>query len=98
MDFNFTGNNFRAGGMFVMKYSNLKVELLKNDKKLNHVKKKKVTSLVANIIVKNDNPSNGNLREVHAHFDRNIQKSFFNLVWRTILEGMRKTAGIPGAK
>jgi hypothetical protein len=98
MDFNFTGNNFRAGGMFVMKYSNLKVELLKNDKKLNHVKKKKVTSLVANIIVKNDNPSNGNLREVHAHFDRNIQKSFFNLVWRTILEGMRKTAGISGAK
>ncbi|MEP6949438.1 MAG: hypothetical protein ABI863_09195 [Ginsengibacter sp.] len=95
MDFNFTGDNFKAGGKLVMKYSNLKVDLLKNDKKSNSVKKKKLTSLVANIIVKNDNPSNGDLREVNPQFDRNIQKSFFNLLWRTILKGMKKTAGVP---
>ncbi len=95
LDFNITGDNLSAGGKLVMKYSGLKIDVLKNDKKLNSVKKKKLTSFIANTIIKNDNPANGKLREVNAHFDRNMQKSFFNLLWRTILNGMKKTVGIP---
>ena len=95
LDFNFKGDNLGAGGKLVMKYSGLKVDLLRNDKKSNDVKKKKLVSFFANMIVKNDNPSGSDLREVNPHFDRNVQKSFFNLVWKTILKGMKKTAGVP---
>ncbi len=95
LDFNFTGNNVEAGGKMVMKYSDLKVDVLKHDKQTNKIKKKGLISLLANIIVKNDNPRNGNLREVNPHFDRDVQKSFFNLVWKTMFTGMKKTLGIP---
>ncbi|MEO6221326.1 MAG: hypothetical protein ABIO81_12915, partial [Ginsengibacter sp.] len=96
LDFNFTGNNYGAGGKLVMKYSNFKVDVLKRHEESGVVKKKGLKSLLANIIVKNENPSNGDLREVNPHFDRDVRKSFFNLVWKTIFTGMKKTLGIPG--
>ncbi len=95
LDFNFKGNNYGAGGKMVMKYSDLKVDVLKRDEESGGVKKKGLKSLLANIIVKNDNPRNGNLREVTPHYDRDVRKSFFNLVWKTIFTGMKKTLGIP---
>ncbi|MEO8763336.1 MAG: hypothetical protein ABI416_03575, partial [Ginsengibacter sp.] len=84
MDFNFTGNDLEAGGKLVMQYNDLKIDVLSRNKKSNSIKKKGLKSLIANIIVKNDNPRNGNLREVNPHFDRDVQKSFFNLIWKTI--------------
>ncbi len=95
LDFNFKGNNYGAGGNLVMKYSDLKVDVLKRDEESGGVKKKGLKSLLANIIVKNDNPRNGKLREVSPHYDRDVSKSFFNLVWKTIFAGMKKTLGIP---
>ncbi len=96
IDFNFKGNNYGAGGNMVMKYSDLKVDVLKRDKDSKEVKKKGLTSFLANFIVKNDNPRNGDLRKVQPHYDRDVRKSFFNLVWKTIFVGMKKTVGIPG--
>ena len=95
IDFNFTGNDSSAKGDFVMKYNDLKVDVLKIDKDTKEVKKKGLVSLAANIIVKNNNSNNGNLREENPRFNRNLQKSFFNLVWKTIFTGIKKTVGIP---
>ena len=95
IDFNFTGNDTSAAGDFVMKYDDLKVDVLKRDKDSKEIKKKGITSLLANVIVKNKNPDNGELRKEAPHFDRDIHKSFFNLVWKTIFTGMKKTVGLP---
>lgn len=95
LDFNFKGNNYGAGGKMIMKYSDLKVDVLKRDEKSGGVKKKGIKSLLANIIIKNDNPRNGNLREANPHYNRDVRKSFFNLIWKTIFTGMKKTLGIP---
>lgn len=95
IDFNFIGNDTVAKGDFTMKYNNLKVDVLKRDKDSKEIKKKGLTSLIANIIMKNNNPDNGNLRKENSHFDRDVQKSFFNLVWKTIFTGMKKTVGLP---
>lgn len=96
LKFNFKGNNTRAGGPMVMKYHDFKIDVLKNDEEKNTIKKKGLTSLFANIIVINDNPRNGELRKVSPSYDRDLRKSFFNLVWKTIFTGMQKTVGIPG--
>ena len=95
VDFNFKGNDLKAGGDFVMKYEDLKVDVLKRDDDSKKIEKKGLTSFLANTIVKNSNPDNGNLRKETPHYDRNIQKSFFNLVWKTIFTGMKKTVGLP---
>ena len=95
IDFNFKGNDYSAKGDFVMKYDNLKVDVLKKDKDSKEIKKKGLKSLLANVIVKNTNPENGNLREKAPSYDRNIHKSFFNLIWKTIFTGMKETIGLP---
>lgn len=96
IDFHFTGNNTSAKGDFEMKYENLKVDVLKRDKNNNDkIKKRGLLSLVANVIVKNSNPGPRGLRKVNPSFERNIYKSFFNLVWKTIFTGMKETVGLP---
>ena len=95
LDFNIKGDNSGTRGDFVMKYSDMKVTVLKIDKESKEVSKKRVVSLLANVIVKNNNPQNGNLRKETPSFKRGNQKSFFNLIWKTIFTGMKKTVGIP---
>ena len=78
-----------------MKYEDLKVDVLKRDDDSKKIEKKGLTSFLANTIVKNSNPDKGNLRKETPHYDRDIQKSFFNLVWKTIFTGMKETVGLP---
>jgi hypothetical protein len=95
LDFHFTGNNTGAEGDFTMKYEDLKVDILKRDKNTKEVKKRGLASLAANVIVKNNNPDNRGLRKETPSYKRNINKSFFNLVWKTLFTGMKQTVGIP---
>lgn len=95
IDFSFKGNDANADGSFVMKYDDLKVEVLKRDKKTNEVKKRGLATLAANLVVQNNNPGASGLRKVNPEFKRNIFKSFFNLVWKTVFTGMKETVGIP---
>jgi hypothetical protein len=73
----------------------MKVEVLKRDKKTNAIKKRRVLSIAANVLVQNNNPDSKGLRTINAKYDRNIYKSFFNLVWKTVFTGMKETVGIP---
>lgn len=95
IDFHFTGDNNSAKGDFVMKYQDLKVDVLKRDKKTNDIKKRGLATLAANLLVANENPTSEGLRKENPEFKRDINKSFFNLVWKTLFTGMKKTVGIP---
>jgi hypothetical protein len=77
-----------------MKYDGLKIDVLKRDKGTREVRKRGLASLAANAIVKNSNPGDDGLRKVNPEYDRNIYKSFFNLVWKTIFTGMKQTVGL----
>ena len=74
-----------------MKYEDLKVDVLKRDKNTKAVKKRGLASLSANLVVQNKNPGSSGLRIMNPEFQRNIYKSFFNLVWKTIFTGMKET-------
>ena len=90
-EFNFTGNDFGTSGDFVMKYHDLRVSLLKKIKGSGEIKKKHIMSLIANSILKDANPLNGNLRTIKLEHSRDPLKSFINLVWKTIFTGAKKT-------
>ncbi|MEO7961435.1 MAG: hypothetical protein ABIR19_07805, partial [Ginsengibacter sp.] len=95
INFGFSGDNRGANGKLLMKYHDLKVDVLKLDGKSRAIKKKGIKSLLANILVINENPRNGELRETKPAYKRDVRKSFFNLIWKTMFTGMRKTVGIP---
>lgn len=98
LEFNMQGNEKSASGALKFLYSNLKVSMLKEDEDKDGNKKRKgLISLLANMLaIKNENPKPGEpVRIVHPTFQRDITKSFFNLVWKTIFTGVKETVGTP---
>lgn len=86
MLFNFKGNPKGIGGTFNIKHKDLKVSILDKDSK----KKKGVLSAVVNIFVKSDSgkfPESVTVENV----ERDPTKSFFNLFWKGIEDGLKKT-------
>ncbi|MCY0968908.1 hypothetical protein [Chryseobacterium wangxinyae] len=86
MLFNFKGNPKGIGGTFNLKHKDLKVSILDKDSK----EKKGVLSAVVNIFVKSDS---GKFPEsvVVEDVERDPTKSFFNLFWKGIEDGLKKT-------
>ncbi len=83
------GNDVKAEGEAILIYNDLKIKLLKN--KEQQIKNKTVTSFFANILIKDQNPSNGNMRVGKIAFQRVMTKSFFNLIWKSIFDGFKKS-------
>lgn len=95
MKFNFNGNDNGTDGKLTILYDDLKVALLKKDTADNTLTKKKFISALANMQVKNANPNKkGEVRVADVHFDRIKEKSFFNLLWKTIFTGVKQSVGI----
>ncbi|MFT3979717.1 MAG: hypothetical protein QM687_04550 [Ferruginibacter sp.] len=92
--FGMSGDDYRSKGDFLLIYDQLKIKMLKNtgDEKPN-IKTKTVTSFIANLIMKDANPSGGKTRAAAIAFERDTQKSFFNLLWKSIFQGTKKVAG-----
>ena len=87
--FNMRGEDMRADGEAVLLYDHLKIKLLKNTGDSNNLETKGVTSLLANVLIKDKNPSNGATRKADLGFKRVMTKSFFNLVWKSIFAGAK---------
>jgi hypothetical protein len=96
LDFDLGGNDYAMSGSLLMTYDGLKVSLLKKDAEENKYKKKRLASLIANLTLKDANPSKkGKLRTVRlVNFPRDTQRSFFNLLWKSIFAGVKETVGI----
>jgi len=95
LDFNLRGNDNKASGDLVLQYNGLNVDVMKIDKDSKKIRKRGLLSMAANMVVKDSNPESGNLRKETPEYDRDIYKSFFNLVWKTVFTGMKQTIGIP---
>lgn len=95
LHFNFAGTDSSSAGKVMLLYDGIKISLLKKDKEENKYNKKGLASLAANIIMKKSNPGRGqDARVADVHFQRILNKSFFNLIWKTIFTGIKETAGI----
>ncbi|MET0298516.1 MAG: hypothetical protein ABW036_02110, partial [Flavitalea sp.] len=96
LHFDMTGNNYEGDGKLTMKYEDLKISSLKlaDEEDDKEFKKKGFQSFLANVLVKNKNPSGGNLRSADMHTERNTNRSFFNIIWKTIFTGVKETVGM----
>ena len=90
LTFNLTGNNLMAKGSSTLLYKDLKLTVLKPDSAA--TKKKVLVSFLANFLVINNNPQNGTIRTNDVTQERDITKSFFYLVWKSIFAAAKKTA------
>ncbi|MCJ7933878.1 MAG: hypothetical protein MUW56_09635 [Chryseobacterium sp.] len=86
MLFNFKGNPAGLHGTFNLKHKDLKIAVLNKN---NH-EKKGVLTAIANVFLKSDS---GSFPESVAveNVERDPTKSFFNLFWKGIEQGLKKT-------
>jgi hypothetical protein len=95
MTFDLHGNNYSMNGTVKMLYENLDIAILEKDNGATETDKKFLTSLIANLVIKNSNPKgNDEVRVQHVHLSRDITRSLFNLCWKTIFKGIQGTVGI----
>ena len=89
LTFNLKCTNYKGVGEIVFLYNDLKVEVLKMSD--DTLKKKELLTILANTLIKNNNPVNDNTYIGNVDYKRDIQKSFFNLLWKSIFDGVKKT-------
>ncbi len=95
LDVNLNGNNTRADGTVTILYDGLKVDVLKMGKD-SGFNKKGFTSFVGNVIIKDANPKKGDpVRVAEVHHVRGMNRSIFNFIWKSILEGVNTSINNP---
>jgi len=95
LTFNIRGDERRASGNVKLLYQRLKIAVLKQDPEHKEFKRKGLVSFLANsLVIKDANPlKDGKVRTANVTYTRDIQKSFFNLVWKTLFTGVKDIAG-----
>jgi hypothetical protein len=83
--FNFYGNDNSTKGNATLDYEDLKVKLFK---KKDREKEAKLKTAVANLLLKND--SGDKSKKADVELDRIPEKSFYNFLWRSIAESLKK--------
>ncbi len=88
LDAHLAGSNFSTKGTILFVYEDMVIKLLKEDD--GELKKHHFLSFVVNkFFVKRSNLKE---RNVQVSYERDVHKSFFNMLWKTIMQGMIKTA------
>ncbi len=90
--FNIYGNNNESKGDFKIKYHDFKIEFLRKNGK----KKNKFLSAIGNLFVRKDTDNTFNEAEIEQL--RNKEKSFFNFMWISLADGLKKTFLITNSK
>ena len=97
MEFSARANNDFSTGSMVMNYSDLKIDILKGDKKEKQKKLGLVSSL-ANVVIRSFNPGRKGDKEpepAEIFFERDKNKSIFNYLAKSLISGIKGSI-IPG--
>lgn len=93
LKFSITGDSIKSHVDMVFLYKDLKVRLLKE--KNGEIKVRSfLTNLVNGIILTENNPDSKGERKVEATAERDVYRSQFNYLWRSLLAGLKKTIGL----
>ena len=86
-------DNQKSVGIVKLIYDDLKVTALKEDGE-DSLKKRALFSFIANnFVIKKENEEGKSVRVARVTRERIMEKSFFNLIWKTIFMGAGETAG-----
>ena len=82
--------NTHAKGRLIFQYDDLSLKLLKKDDDKNKYKTKFFPTLAAGLVIKKSNPQNGKLRTADVDYQRDIYRSIFNLMWKSLFSGIKQ--------
>lgn len=92
LQYHMDATNTQARGKLLFKYDDLKVKLLKKDDAKNKYKTKFFPTLAAGVVLKRSNPQNDKMRVGNVDYKRDIHRSIFNLMWKSLFAGIKQVA------
>ena len=93
--FGFSCNNRGSHGQLTLLYDDLKLTLLKKNEEADSLQKKSLASFIANIVVKDANPKGSKpVRIAKVQYQHDPNRSFFNLMWKSIFMGVKQSVGM----
>jgi hypothetical protein len=92
LSYHLDATNTRGRGRLLLQYDNLSIKILKKDDKRNKYKTKVLPTLAADFLIKESNPQNGNTRIGEVEYTRDIHRSIFNLMWKSLFAAIKKVA------
>jgi hypothetical protein len=87
-------NDYNSRGTITFLYKNLEVAVLKQDEEENNkLKKRGLISFIANnfVIAQSNTADDKNKDPKKVNYKRDPEKSFFNLIWKTLFTGLGDT-------
>jgi hypothetical protein len=84
--------NTYAKGNLEFLYEGLSLKLLKKDDEKNTYKTKALPTLAAGLVMRHSNPLHGTTRTGNVDYTRDIHRSIFNLMWKSLLSGIKQIA------
>lgn len=95
LEFSLRGTDHQARGRVLFLYEDLKIDLLKEKNSGETAKRPLLTLLANQLLVRNHNQTDDrHQHEFEVINERVPTKSFFNLVWKTLFEGVKMSAGL----
>jgi hypothetical protein len=90
----FNANRESSYGLMELGYHNLNLRLLPLHPDLFHRIEREFLSEIANLILPLANPNRtGNFRHGIIHYQRDSARGYFNYIWKSVLSGIKSTAG-----
>ncbi len=99
LSFDITVNDTRSNGKILFLYDGIDVEMLKKDtsSKTGFKKRPLLTFLANNFLLKKQNkPVSARGNTISVRYERDVTKSMFNLIWKTIFYGIKEQIGAGG--
>jgi len=92
LHYNLNATNTTGIGKLTILYEDLSIKLLKKDDEKNKYKTKVLPTLAAGILLKDSNPKNGRTRIGNVDYTRDIHRSIFNLMWKSMFACIKQVA------
>ena len=90
LQYKMDATNTKARGTVFIKYEDLKIKLLKKDEDKNKYKQKFLPTLAAGVLLKDSNPQHDKMRVGNVDYTRDIHRSIFNLMWKSLFAELSK--------
>jgi hypothetical protein len=92
LQYHLDATNIGGKGKLLLQYENISVRLLKKDDDKNKYKTKVLPTLAAGLVVKDSNPLHGKTRIGNVDYTRDIHRSIFNLMWKSLFAAIKEVA------
>lgn len=85
-------NSYNARSSVLFVYDDLKITALQKEEDSKQLKKKKFLSFLANTFIINKSNTMDEAQPKYVTYKRDPQRSFFSLIWKSLLKGITSTA------